>query len=104
MTIQGREFLAGLAAAGATTLLPLAHAAGQQPTRHYRKPVIDAHVHWYSPEFIELIEKEGAANGVTNIHRNEKGELQCIIPGNHPYAPRPDFRREMTDSNINNEY
>jgi hypothetical protein len=82
----------------------LAHAAGQQPTRHYSKPVIDAHVHWYSPEFIELIEKEGAANGVTNIHRNEKGELQCIIPGNHPYAPRADFRREMTDFNINNEY
>ena len=62
--------------------------------------MIDAHVHWYPPEFVALIEKEGAANGVTNIHRNEKGDLECNIPGNHPYAPRADFRREMTDSNI----
>jgi aminocarboxymuconate-semialdehyde decarboxylase len=97
MTIQRREFLTGLAA---TTLLPLARAAGQQPARRYSKPVIDAHVHWYPPEFVALIEKEGAANGVTNIHRNEKGDLECNIPGNHPYAPRADFRREMTDSNI----
>lgn len=97
MTIQRREFLTGLAA---TTLLPLARAAGQQPARRYSKPVIDAHVHWYPPEFVALIEKEGAANGVTNIHRNENGDLQCVIPGNHPYAPRADFRREMTDSNI----
>jgi aminocarboxymuconate-semialdehyde decarboxylase len=100
MTIERREFLAGLAAVGATTLLPSASAAEQQPARRYSKPVIDAHVHWYPPEFVELIEKEGAANGVTNIHRNEKGDLQCVVPGAHPYAPRADFRREMTDVNL----
>jgi aminocarboxymuconate-semialdehyde decarboxylase len=100
MTIERREFLAVLAAAGATTFLPSDSAAGQQPTRHYSKPVIDAHVHWYPPEFVDLIEKEGAANGVTNIRRNEKGELECIVPGPHPYAPRAHFRREMTDVNI----
>jgi len=100
MTIERREFLAGLAAVGATKLLKTTNAAGQQTTRHYSKPVIDAHVHWYPPEFVDLIEKEGAANGVTNIHRNEQGDLQCVIPGPHPYAPRADFRREMVDVNI----
>ncbi len=100
MTIERREFLAGLAAVSATTLLQPDNAAGQQATHHYSKPVIDAHVHWYPPEFVDLIEKEGAANGVTNIHRGENGELECMIPGKHPYAPRASFRREMTDSNI----
>ena len=100
MTIERRDFLAGLAAVGATKLLASANAAGQQPTRHYTKPVIDAHVHWYPPEFVDLIEKEGAANGVKDIHRNEQGELVCIIPGAHPYAPRAEFRREMVDVNV----
>jgi aminocarboxymuconate-semialdehyde decarboxylase len=99
MMIQRREFLAGLAAVGATTLIQPDNAAAQQTTRRYSKPVIDAHVHWYPPEFVDLIEKEGAANGVTNIHRNEKGELECIVPGAHPYAPRASFRRDMTDTN-----
>jgi aminocarboxymuconate-semialdehyde decarboxylase len=100
MAIERREFLAGLAAVGATTLLPAENTAAQaqQATRRYTKPVIDAHVHWYPPEFVDLIEKEGAANGVTNIHRNDKGELECVVPGDHPYAPRADFRKNMTDT------
>jgi hypothetical protein len=32
-----------------------------------------------------------------NIRRNENGELECVIPGNHPYAPLALFRRDMTD-------
>ncbi len=100
MAIERRGFLAGLAAAGGAALLGTARASGQQPIRHYSKPVIDAHVHWYPPEFAELIEKEGAANGVTNIRRNQEGELEATIPGAHPYAPRAAFRREMTDVNL----
>jgi aminocarboxymuconate-semialdehyde decarboxylase len=100
MAIERRDFLAGLAAVGATSLLPSDSAASPEPIEQYSKPIIDAHVHWYPPEFADLIEKEGAANGVTNIHRNEKGELECIVPGVHPYAPRADFRKDMTDVNL----
>ena len=48
----------------------------------------------------DLIEKEGAANGVTGIVRNKNGELECTVPGYHPYAPHASFRRDMTDSNM----
>jgi aminocarboxymuconate-semialdehyde decarboxylase len=101
MAIERRAFLTGIAAAGAASLIPPVPVSAQeiapQPKFRYSKPVIDAHFHWYPPEFVELIEKEGAANGVTNIKRNEKGELECVVPGNHPYAPRADFRHDMTD-------
>lgn len=104
MAIKRREFLAGIAAAGASSLIPpkveSAQEIASQPKYHYTKPVIDAHFHWYPPEFVDLIEKEGAANGVTNIKRNDKGELECVVPGNHPYAPRADFRHDMTDINL----
>jgi aminocarboxymuconate-semialdehyde decarboxylase len=99
--MERRAFLTGIAAVGAASLIPPEAATAQeiapQPKYRYSKPVIDAHFHWYPPEFVNLIEKEGAANGVTNIKRNEKGELECVVPGNHPYAPRAEFRHEMTD-------
>jgi aminocarboxymuconate-semialdehyde decarboxylase len=99
--MERRAFLTGIAAVGAASLIPPEAATAQeiapQPRHTYSKPVIDAHFHWYPPEFVALIEKEGAANGVTNIKRNEKGELECVVPGNHPYAPRAEFRHEMTD-------
>src|SRR6516165_9646787 len=103
-SIKRRAFLTGLAAAGAAALIQQntedAQEIAPQPKYQYSQPVIDAHVHWYPPEFADLLEKEGAANGVTNIRRNEKGELECVVPGNHPYAPRVVFRREMTDVDI----
>ena len=101
MAIRRREFLAGLAAAGVTSQLQGESTAGQQrQIQKYDKPVIDAHVHWYPPEFVDLIEKEGAANGVREIVRNKNGELECIVPGYHPYAPRATFRHDMTDSDV----
>lgn len=100
MSIKRREFLTGIAAVGATTLLPSKSAAAPWPIQKYSKPIIDAHVHWYPPEFADLIEKEGAANGVIGIARNKNGELECTVPGYHPYAPRATFRREMTDTNM----
>jgi len=96
MAMERRGFLAGLAAAGGAALLGSSPASGQQKY-HFSKPVIDAHVHWYPPSFVNLIEKEGAANGVTDIHRNKDGELEAIVPGAHPYAPRATFRHDMTD-------
>jgi aminocarboxymuconate-semialdehyde decarboxylase len=100
VAIERRDFLAGLAAVGATSLLSSERAAAAEAIEQYSKPIIDAHVHWYPPAFADLIEKEGAANGVTNIHRNEKGELECVVPGYHPYAPRADFRKDMTDVDL----
>jgi aminocarboxymuconate-semialdehyde decarboxylase len=103
MTIARRNFLAGLAAVGGTAFGKLSNVAAQTaaPLKEFTfsKPVIDAHFHWYPPEFVALLEKEGAANGVTNIKRNDNGELECTLPGTHPYAPRATFRRDMTDVN-----
>ena len=104
MPIERRALLAGIAAVGASSFIPpeaeAAQKAAPQPKYHYSKPVIDAHIHWYPPEFVDLIEKEGAANGVRDIKRNKDGELDCIIPGDHPYLPRAVFRHEMTDVDI----
>jgi len=104
MAIKRRDLLKGLAAVGTSALIqPKAESAQEiapQPKYQYGKPVIDAHFHWYPPEFADLIEREGAANGVTNIRRNANGELECVVPGDHPYAPRAVFRRDMTDVNL----
>ena len=40
--------------------------------------VIDAHTHWIPPEWVELVEKEGAANGVT-MGRNSRGQLTAAL-------------------------
>jgi hypothetical protein len=104
IAIKRRDFLKGRAVAGASSLIQPKAESGQEiaprPKYHYSKPVIDAHFHWYPPEFTDLIEREGAANGVTNIRRNENGELECVVPGNHRYASHAVFRRDMTDVNL----
>jgi hypothetical protein len=104
MAFKRRDFLRGMAAVSASSLIhPKAESAQEiapQPKYHYTKPVIDAHFHCYPPEFADLIEREGVANGVMNIRRNENGELECVVPGSHPYAPRAVFRRNMTDVNL----
>jgi len=104
MSIERRAFLQGIAAVGATSLslqpVEPTQQIALQPKHRYSKSVIDAHVHWYPPEFVQLVEKDGAASGVKNIRRNEKGELECVVPGNHPYAPTAVFRHEMTDVDV----
>jgi len=108
MDLKRRDFLAGMAALGSASLLPPEIAAAQEQVQpiadktkyKYSKPIIDARTEWYAPSYVDQIEKEGAANGVTEIHRNELGELECTVPGSHPYAPRARFRREMMDVDI----
>lgn len=109
MSLERRNFLTGLGALFASSMIKPGDARAQmenepviapQPKYHYSKPVIDAHTHWWPPEFVALIEKEGAKYGVTDIRRNAQGELECTIPGYHPYAPHERFRREMTDVDI----
>jgi aminocarboxymuconate-semialdehyde decarboxylase len=63
---------------------PLAPA--RPPRFTYSKPVIDAHFHWHPPEFFELLEKEGEANGLWDIRRNAAGDFTARLPGYHPYT------------------
>ena len=75
MTIQRREFLTAVAGLGGAALLgPAGSAAQAQQTRRfkYSKPIIDAHFHWYPPEFADLIEKKGAKYGVREIVRDQE--------------------------------
>jgi aminocarboxymuconate-semialdehyde decarboxylase len=41
---------------------------------------IDTHAHWYPPEWVELIAKEGAANG-GEVGRTEQGRVTLVAPG-----------------------
>ena len=79
MTLARRHFLAGLAAAGGATMLRGARASARQAAPRYSKPVIDLHFHWYPKEFMDLLEKEGAANGAL-VSRNKDGVLVVQTP------------------------
>ena len=41
---------------------------------------LDTHAHWFPPEWVELLEREGANNGV-QMSRNENGSLAMVMPG-----------------------
>ena len=41
---------------------------------------IDTHAHWFPPEWVELIAREGAANGA-QVGKNEQGEVTFAAPG-----------------------
>ena len=72
--ITRRGFLAGSTAAVLGGVLP---AAGQETAPRVR--VIDVHAHWYPPEWVALIEREGDANGA-KIGRNARGNVTASIP------------------------
>jgi hypothetical protein len=61
MAIRRRDFLRRMAAVGASSLIhPEAESAQEiapQPKYHYRKPVIDAHFHWYGFACISSIQR-----------------------------------------------
>jgi aminocarboxymuconate-semialdehyde decarboxylase len=101
MSIERRKFLTGLAAVGGSTLLGPIASSAQQRTQRYSKPVIDAHVHWYPPEFVELFVKEGEANGAKIRGPNKDGEWTANVPGGQYYSPNGStFRREMMDIDL----
>jgi len=41
---------------------------------------IDTHAHWYPPEWVELIAKDGAANGA-EVGTTEQGRVTLVAPG-----------------------
>jgi aminocarboxymuconate-semialdehyde decarboxylase len=69
-----RAWLAGSAAA----LLSGPIGASAQD-KSPRGRIIDVHAHWYPPEWIALMEREGEANGA-KIGRNQRGNVTASIP------------------------
>ena len=55
--------------------------------------VIDVHAHWFAPEWVQLLEREGATNGAT-IGKNERGWSTIAIPG---VALKSSFPPDMMD-------
>jgi aminocarboxymuconate-semialdehyde decarboxylase len=82
MSIDRRKFLGALGAAGASLA---AGCAAPPPgrsgvARSDRGPVIDVHAHWHAPALVDLLEKEGNANGA-KVMRNAQGLVTFSFPG-----------------------
>jgi aminocarboxymuconate-semialdehyde decarboxylase len=50
------------------------------PEAGKRVRVVDVHAHWYPPEWVALMEREGDANGA-KMGRTERGLVAATIPG-----------------------
>jgi aminocarboxymuconate-semialdehyde decarboxylase len=72
-----RGLLAGSAAA---LLSGTIDSRAQETAKISRVKVIDVHAHWYPPEWVALLEREGDANGA-KIGRNQRGNVTIQIPG-----------------------
>jgi aminocarboxymuconate-semialdehyde decarboxylase len=76
-----RKFLSGALAAGGALVAGCAGTQTQQTARRRPSvPVIDIHAHWHAPDFVALLEKEGAANGA-KIGKNDRGFVTFNVPG-----------------------
>src|SRR6187402_3282114 len=120
VSMRRRTFLSGVASAtGAALLHPKsseAQAAAQEapyprpdltqralPRRFkYARPVIDAHTHFYAKEFIDLVVKEGPANGaqITGPDRNGDYRIRAMGGGHgagyYPYEGST-FSKSLSD-------
>ena len=75
-----RKFLGGLAALTGGALVAGCAAPSGRGIRGYNMRIIDVHAHWHSPDFVALLEKEGAANGA-KLSRNARGQVVFNFPG-----------------------
>jgi aminocarboxymuconate-semialdehyde decarboxylase len=80
MSFGRRRFLGGIAAAAGGALLASCATSQQRGIRGYSMRIIDVHAHWHSPDFVALLEKEGAANGA-KMSRNARGQVVFNFPG-----------------------
>lgn len=79
--MQRRQFLGGLAAAGSTLFTGCTTVSSTSDTRRDDGgPVIDIHAHWHAPDFVALLEKEGASSGA-KVGRNANGLVVFTAPG-----------------------
>ena len=79
MALARRDFLTTLAAAGGATMFAGCGTSSARQARKYAKPVIDLHFHMYPREFMDLLEKEGAANGAV-VSKSKTGALVVQTP------------------------
>lgn len=87
MKISRREFLTALAVTGGALLTGCAGAPAARAGAGAGRRVVDAHSHWYPQEFIDLVEREGAALG-GKVGRNASGSVTFALPGmNSVFAP-----------------
>ena len=96
--MRRREFIKSISSTVAAVSLFDRRLSAATPASGYSKPVIDAHVHWYPQSFVDLMVKEGAANGAQIEGPNKNGEFTAKVPGGQWYEPGGSvFRREMVD-------
>ena len=79
MPFARRQLLVGALAAGGAAIARRASGEGQAPGRS-RALVIDTHAHYYPAEWVDLVQKEGPANGA-KIGKNARGEPSFAVPG-----------------------
>ncbi len=80
MRSDRRRFMLGLSAAAGSLLAGCAATPASRGMRGYSVPAIDVHAHWAAPEYVELLAREGAANGA-KIGKNARGEVTFDLPG-----------------------
>jgi aminocarboxymuconate-semialdehyde decarboxylase len=93
--VTRREFLA--AAAAAVSDLALGGCAGMSAQKRESYRIIDAHAHWYPREFVELMEKEGPANGAKMGKDAAGNPVVLSVPG---ATQSSTMRRNMTDIDL----
>ena len=54
---------------------------------------IDTHAHWFPPEWVDLIAREGAANGA-EVGKNDQGQVTMVAPG---IRLKPQFKATYVD-------
>lgn len=80
MGIDRRRFMLAAAGAGLAAGCAAPPEGRTAVARSDRRPVVDVHAHWHAPAFVNLIEKEGAANGA-KVARNDRGLVTFSFPG-----------------------
>ena len=54
---------------------------------------IDTHAHWFPPEWVDLIAREGAANGA-EVGKDDQGQVTMAAPG---IRLKPQFKATYVD-------
>ena len=92
MSMHRREFLAAAGSAALAGCSNIPTPTGNGDYRNLR--VIDAHAHWYPREFVELMDKEGPANGAKMGKDAEGNSVVLSVNGGTQTSV---MRRNMID-------
>src|SRR3954468_20766289 len=87
MTISRRDFLAAAGTAAGALVGGCAGTATAPGTARPSVRTVNVHAHWYPQEWVDVVEKDGPANGV-KLGRTAKGYLTMSVPGfTAPFTP-----------------